>query len=264
MEHEPFSEFYTKLQDKLEFCKFPTPDFEMKHQIIQGCFSKKLRTHALSNPNLTLAEIVEKATIDENVQTQSELFKKPSKSIHAIKSLPPGYSTKQTFQQQHAFIGHQPTHHTEKKVRYYDSFNNFNKSDRRCFNCNGPYPHVNNQCPAKGKICSHCGKRNHFAIICRQRHESTVRHISEEVSDDFDSEDLANVWTLNTNRSKVPSTTVLLGTSLYKFFIDTGAECNVMDKESFASFYPKPTLRKCKTLYLVIFDVLLLDFQSCK
>ena len=74
MEHEPFSEFYTKLQDKLEFCKFPTPDFEMKHQIIQGCFSKKLRTHTLSNPNLTIAEIVEKATIDENIQTQSELF----------------------------------------------------------------------------------------------------------------------------------------------------------------------------------------------
>ena len=142
----------------------------MKHQIIQGCYSSKLRTHALSNPELTLADIVEKATIDENVKAQSELFKKPFESINSIKSIPPGFTTKrEAFKRLDSFSNLQPfPQHNQQRVRFNQRSNHANWNIRKCFGCDEPYPHEDSPCPARGKLCSNCGKRNHFAKCCRQ------------------------------------------------------------------------------------------------
>ena len=39
-------------------------------------------------------------------------------------------------------------------------------SQRKCYNCGNPYPHAK-EFPARNQICHICGKRNHFAKVCR-------------------------------------------------------------------------------------------------
>jgi hypothetical protein len=55
-----------------------------------------------------------------------------------------------------------------------------NESEQECFMCGQEYPHVDRECPAKGKNCHTCGKMNHFAEVCLQnkpkRNNPYARH----------------------------------------------------------------------------------------
>ena len=44
------------------------------------------------------------------------------------------------------------------------------KVNKRCYHCNGNYPHVG-VCPTQGKTCNICGKQNHFAAVCRSKQQ---------------------------------------------------------------------------------------------
>ena len=39
--------------------------------------------------------------------------------------------------------------------------------NENCFRCEGPFPHQNRKCPAKGKACNACHKTGHFASVCQ-------------------------------------------------------------------------------------------------
>lgn len=47
-----------------------------------------------------------------------------------------------------------------------ESSRNRGRSDRECSKC-GYEEHYHGTCPAGGKVCANCGKRNHFARCCR-------------------------------------------------------------------------------------------------
>ena len=39
----------------------------------------------------------------------------------------------------------------------------------KCRNCGKDYPHKNSKCPAEGKLCNYCHKKNHFESVCRSK-----------------------------------------------------------------------------------------------
>ena len=41
-------------------------------------------------------------------------------------------------------------------------------TNQQCMGCGGRSCKSRNSCPAKGKICHHCGLPNHFRPVCRQ------------------------------------------------------------------------------------------------
>ena len=41
-------------------------------------------------------------------------------------------------------------------------------------------PRVTRKCPAFGKQCMRCGKRNHFAKYCKNKHEIKVVQATED------------------------------------------------------------------------------------
>ena len=43
------------------------------------------------------------------------------------------------------------------------------RSARKCYKCNGIYPHVDRLCPALGKLCHICKESDHFARCCRNK-----------------------------------------------------------------------------------------------
>ena len=44
------------------------------------------------------------------------------------------------------------------------------------FKCGRSWPHRNGECPAKGKICTKCGKPNHFAKVCKSFNINVVNY----------------------------------------------------------------------------------------
>ena len=48
-------------------------------------------------------------------------------------------------------------------------------TQKTCFRCGGGYPDTA-QCPAIGKTCNHCHKKNHFERVCRQKFRLNTVH----------------------------------------------------------------------------------------
>jgi len=237
----------TRLQDKAQFCNFTSIDSEMKQQIIQGCASDELRKKLLSNPSLNLAEIMTTAITDESVDQQIHAFKQNSDRVNAVKTRP-GYASRREAIQQH----HERTYRNEPRTVTFKQ----SSSTETCYNCGGTYPHLKPRiCPAKGKTCSFCGKLNHFAEVCRQKAQqslspnplSSINRLQTEPFDEVYEPLLA--WGINVNSAsqRIPRTSVSIGQSTVEFYVDTGAECNVMDSCTYDRIRDRPTLTRCSS-----------------
>jgi len=97
---------------------------------------------------------------------------------------------------------------------------------------------VKGKCPAFGKICKKCGKRNHAAKVCKtvgqgtQRQKSNRIHLvaEEEEFDDLDSDD--SIYQLQDGSKKQYFAKLTLetenGPAQLKLQLDTGASCSTM------------------------------------
>ena len=92
--------------------------------------------------------------------------------------------------------------------------------------------HTYRQCPAYGQACKRCGKRNHFAIVCRARDVRAIR------PDDMEGD--ITVISVEANgacedinafghgyQNKIHAM-MRIGERLVKFQVDSGASCDVM------------------------------------
>jgi len=269
---ESFDAFYSRLQEKIVFCGLPNPDFELKHQIIQGCASKQLRGYALSNPEQTLAQLVQKGLTYENVSSQVDHIYGGTEAINKVKALPPGYQSRRQ-----AVSNYQAKDHgreTAHKVHFQQP-----NQVQPCYRCGGEFPHQRG-CPARDQACNKCGKIGHFIKVCRQkdstqpwrqsgeiyqerqhfqqhrfnqqdpRPTSSVQYLVDQVPEEdyYDvNDDYENIYALGRS-SKIPQTTLQIGDTVISFHIDTGAECNILDEQSFSLLRPQPRLYPCTTV----------------
>jgi len=114
----------------------------------------------------------------------------------------------------------------------------------QCFNCGSKQKHKLESCPAFGKVCKACNKRNHFASVCRSVSctsqvkqmasisDSSEAETSETESDKFffKVEEVSSVQAKGKQLFAVLEFTV--ATDRFKTTLecqlDTGATCNVL------------------------------------
>ncbi len=114
-----------------------------------------------------------------------------------------------------------------------------------CRNCGRNYPHTG-ACHAKGKICNNRGKPNHFAAVCRGKHNQTrasrnqtyksskkhkLRNL-KALDTESNSSDDDYLYTM-TNQKNNNKVNVTEGGAKFKITIDTGATINVIDRDTF-------------------------------
>ena len=109
---------------------------------------------------------------------------------------------------------------------------------RKCTFCDSS--HSRESCPALGKTCDYCQKRDHFANVCRKRLRDfgwkTVHAVAESESSDNE----ADFLTFSVEPSdEYPSqddwhVSLKIGDTSVNFKLDSGADCNVISKSLLA------------------------------
>ena len=117
---------------------------------------------------------------------------------------------------------------------------------KSCFYCGAV--HEPRQCPAYGKQCHKCGKRNHFAAVCQRRR---INEIAAETPDE--TEEFLQIHSLldRGQRTKMRSNLTVKDNNSRSFTIefklDTGAEANVLPYRLYSDMCLGP-LRSCITV----------------
>lgn len=133
-----------------------------------------------------------------------------------------------------------------------------------CKYCGGT--HQVRKCPAYGKVCTSCGRQNHFAQVCRITAQSkdkrkythaTKKHVAKVVEDENSSSSTTDdevlivndIESLETNSdSKIIAMFSIKGKKV-SMQIDSGATCNVMPKKNLPLNTEMHECKKKLTLY---------------
>ena len=113
----------------------------------------------------------------------------------------------------------------------------------KCFKCVYDFPHVLSPCPAVGKTCGTCKKKNHYTRGRSQRtpqithkHGARTIHARNEItSNNSDDDDDGYVYYMDgreKKRDKNLTVTVKIQKLKLECFVDTGASINILDEKS--------------------------------
>lgn len=97
--------------------------------------------------------------------------------------------------------------------------------------------HLERQCPAFGKVCTKCGKRNHFSKVCRSRHSAHFSEL-ETIAD----ESAMHINVINNINVKLEY--IKVNEHSVPMQIDTGASTSVISSKIWEKL-GRPKLSKC-------------------
>lgn len=253
-EGEPFDEFVQRLKDQGEMCNFKDLDDEVASQIIIKCKSQNLKHKALEKEDLKLKDVVKMGRLEESIEQQ---IKGISSQSQPRTSFDDGMLSVNA-------VNAKTSYKTSKKPsRNRNSGAASGESrEKRCFKCDRKYPHEK-ECPAKDETCWRCGKVGHFEKCCKSKTESPessskkTKRVRKMRHDNADDSDSSNAWSICVNQIKrvvnkliMPVVTLLVCLKNVDFYVDTGSEINIIDKDTFNCIRSKPRLFQCnKKIY---------------
>ena len=190
---ETTDHYVTDLKTKAQACEFgKLKDSLIRDRIVCGIRSDKTRSRLLREPDLTLQRAVDICRANE---TSSQMKSFTSDQINDLPAI------------------HRIRSQPKQAQKLY------------CDRC-GYWNTKQQVCPALGAECRKCGRRNHFAKVCRTRATQSLYNysIKKEAPDD----DLFIGTLRQIKKVKDWSFTILMHQQQTTFKIDTGAQCNVI------------------------------------
>ena len=255
-DEQSLDEYATELRQLARNCNFNDVDGEMLSQIIQHCHSNRLRRRALRENDKSLADIL---TLGRSLElSDRQAHKIESEQSHDVHRVfeKRGNKTQLTEQnwQRHS---QKPTNAKTREKSQHKSQHLHKKPNARndkCGYCGGHYPHADT-CPAKGKLCNFCHKRNHFATVCRQRKSTPINEVKTSASRSMhdNSSESSNdeyCYGIDGKKTKTPFTVAKLDDVECRLMIDTGASVNILDENTFSQI-GKPKLNKRDPIQLM-------------
>ena len=104
-------------------------------------------------------------------------------------------------------------------------------AQKTCPFCGGDHDGPRTKCPASGKMCSHCHKKGHFAVVCLHKNWKRADHVSDQTTlEDPEEDDYAFSITASKKR---PTVTVLLNGVKGHMDADSCTSANIMDRGQF-------------------------------
>lgn len=179
--NERFDMFLVRLREQADRCNFGDQlDDNIRDQITSGCHSDVLRRKILERGDANLGNIIKLAQVLEVVSKQQEIYGKEAQQGETTLMDEPKdenvckIETKQKFQGNRRFTA--------------------NKFDGFCGRCGSKgHKAADDKCPARGKTCNNCGRKDHFARKCflRANGNKNVK-LMKRKSDTHDDEQPSN------------------------------------------------------------------------
>ena len=205
---ESIDQYVTILRKLCETCEFGTLKNSLtKDRIVLGVNNTKTRERLLRVPDLTLEKALDVVRSAEATEIQMKELDSDS-SVHGI--------------------GKDKNKSTRKKTSSDDEEKRPPSKTFNCWNCGTR--HGSRECPAYGKTCNNCQKRNHFQSVCRSRkkvHRLGVEQQEEE--HDLDSTLFVGAVTTEVQIQDEECFVMLpVKGHITRLKIDTGSQVNIM------------------------------------
>ena len=217
--HETIDQYLIKLRQLAEPCQFGALEDEMvRDRLVLGCKDSAARTRLFREKSCDLKKAVESLRISETTSEQLKKIEgdgdKGQEPVNFVeRECPKKKRPERPIKRSRNTNGRQP------------------KQERECTYCGGQHVYDKNKCPAFGKTCRKCGKRNHFQTVCLQK--QSVHYVQEDSASEGESvyyvESVGAVEHQQSKRFFVPLRFFdENGEALVRCQLDTGATCNVM------------------------------------
>ena len=133
-----------------------------------------------------------------------------------------------------------------------------NSASTRCQWCGGERSHEHNreECPARGRTCNKCGRRGHFATVCRSSSSTSTRSRGRRSAGSVESAQLSespfmgSVHEVQTASDSSPtaedawSVQLFICDTLLDFKIDTGADVSCITYTTYLNLCACPALEQ--------------------
>ena len=223
--NESVDKFVTRLREAANRCDFHDKDREIKDQIVQKCLSERLRRKALRE-DPSLSNLLSAARAMETADAQAKAMESPA----ILKVSQQAKSSKER---------------VDGPLRKNKEHTGQSEGERKeCFNCGGLWPHSNGRksCPAWGIECRKCGKKNHYAKKCK----STTKVRKIDNLSGSESEDEYRVSAVQQKTARGHTITVKVDEIPLQVQIDSGADVNIVDEDSFDKLKGQVTLSRSR------------------
>ncbi|KAL7883911.1 hypothetical protein SRHO_G00015690 [Serrasalmus rhombeus] len=188
-----FDLYLAELYTLSKTCEFGAlRDSLIKDRIVCGIADNGLRERLLREKDLTLDKAVDLCRASQSSRQQVKELAKTEIAVHAVRT-----------KEQHK--KRQCKQNKDKMV------------DGNCKKCGGS--HAPRTCPAYGKTCNNCGKRNHYAKCCTAETKKKVHTLDEEPDEFF--VDVVQASHAEKEEWVVP---VTVNETTIPFKLDTGAQ----------------------------------------
>ena len=220
--------YVTELRALAQTCHFHDANSEILSQLIQHCSSLRFRRRALREQDKSLSDILAMGRLLEQSDAQAKLMEEGPASVNAVQNARPRpWSQKRSSR---------------------------SSSSNICNYCGGRLPH-SEDCPARGKTCKFCHKKDHFERVCRSkaRSQEKVKAVSNapEGTDckspvsqphaDSSSDEYCYAVQEETVSAVRPHATLMVEHVPITFLIDTGTTVNIIDETAY-ELLGKPAL----------------------
>lgn len=194
------------LRKLCETCEFGTlKNSLIKDRIVLGVNNTKTRERLLRVPDLTLQKALDVVRSAE--ATDMQMKELDDSSVHGI--------------------GREKNKSTDKKT---PSDNEQKRPPSKKFNCgNCGTRHGARECPAYGKTCNYCQRRNHFQSVCRSRKKVHELGVEQQEGNVPDSTLFVGAVTTEVQIQNEECYVMLpVKGHITKLKIDTGSQVNIM------------------------------------
>lgn len=275
---EPFDSYLLEIKQLVRTCEFAEKENEMlRDRLVLGIADKKLQTRLLETKDLTYEIAVEKCRTNEATKQQTrEMHKLVTVSeVRSQQHTQPKQQQKRDYTNNNNRMGterergetQQPSNTYRNKLSNHNQNNsnseNVNSNNRsHCRFCGTV--HRSRECPAYGKTCHRCSKKNHFSTVCRARSVATIERVNNYVPEfgsnnnselsSSESDDNVEFYVTTLEKQAHYAETnaefmspwlerVYVGKNHIAFKIDTSAEIDVLPLNLFKRLFPEIELR---------------------
>ena len=234
--------YVTRLRDLGKHCKFEdySANDAVIDQVIEHCHSSHLRKKLLGvGDTITVEKVISLATALEDVDQQASVMTKTEQMYSPTAHSEGGsgednqtaYGLRETSNQRNS---HQPSNIGTSSRPPQASW----KSKAQCFGC-GQIGHIKRdyQCPARGKTCNYCRRRDHFDSVCLEKkkaEESKVQNPSQMQKSGvqlLSTSEPEEEYLFSLNSGHKYDVALMVDEIPVKFKIDSGASVLVVSKK---------------------------------